>query len=319
MELLKERLGCGTSTQWKSSSDALVSVVIGIVEACALIGKKLSTGLVTKIGSVNDFGDEQLSVDLLAEKIFNEWAEGEASIKYTSSEESIDLKEVHKDGKFIVCWDPLDGSSIIDCNWSVGSIVGVWESGPPGDDVLLGKTGRQLVCSIMAVYGPRINVLLGLRGEVFDLIYIKDDFYVLPLSPVIKKAGARIFSPANIRATNDLMGYKALVDYWLEKKYTLRYTGGLVPDVYQIFQKGNGIFSNPASENAPAKLRLVYEVAPIAYLIEHANGRTSDGRCSILDIPIENMDQRVPFCGGTAEEVERFETFLRNHGLPLSS
>ena len=94
----------------------------------------------------------------------------------------------------------------------------------------------------------------------------------------------------------------------MEKRYTLRYTGGLVPDVYQQFTKKQGIFCNPTSERSPAKLRLAFEAAPFGLLVEKAGGKTSDGITggSILDVQINAVDQRTPLCLGSANEVDRF-------------
>ncbi|CAN0541845.1 unnamed protein product, partial [Ectocarpus sp. 8 AP-2014] len=92
--------------------------------------------------------------------------------------------------------------------------------------------------------------------------------------------------------TQDNEGYNELFNFYLDNKYQLRYTGGMVPDVNQIMVKGKGIFVNPASAAAPAKLRVLYEVGPIAYLIEKAGGKSSDGENSALDIQIPNTEVR---------------------------
>ena len=104
---------------------------------------------------------------------------------------------------------------------------------------------------------------------------------------------SKIFSPANLRACADLEGYERLVSYWMHNRYTLRYTGGLVPDVYQQFTKEMGIFTNPSTPKSPAKLRLAFEVAPYAFLVEKAGGCSSDGVTgnSLLDSKIEAVDQ----------------------------
>ena len=122
----------------------------------------------------------------------------------------------------------------------------------------------------------------------------------------------KIFAPANMRAAQDLPGYKALLDHYMADKYTLRYSGGLVPDVYQQFTKNQGVFSNPTSEASPAKLRLAFEAAPFALLVEKAGGKTSDGVTggSVLDVVITAVDQRTPLCIGSAKEVDRFNDMV---------
>ena len=107
-------------------------------------------------------------------------------------------------------------------------------------------------------------------------------------------------------------GYSKLVDYYMKNKYTLRYSGGLVPDIYQQFTKNQGVFSNPTSSASPAKLRLAFEAAPFGLLVEKAGGKTSDGVTggSILDVEINAVDQRTPLCIGSANEVDRFNEMV---------
>merc|ERR1740138_1534939 len=107
-----------------------------------------------------------------------------------------------------------------------------------------------------------------------------------------------------MRAAQDVEGYKALLDYWMENRYTLRYSGGLVPDVCQQFTKRMGVFANPTSPKSPAKIRLAFEAAPFGLLVEKAGGKTSDGVTggSVLDVEITGIDQRTALCIGSANE-----------------
>eukprot|EP01054_Gregarina_sp_Poly1_P003024 Gregarina_sp_Poly_1__3023@NODE_184_length_11778_cov_104_566988_g164_i0_p6_GENE_NODE_184_length_11778_cov_104_566988_g164_i0NODE_184_length_11778_cov_104_566988_g164_i0_p6_ORF_typecomplete_len164_score11_01_NODE_184_length_11778_cov_104_566988_g164_i06821173 len=139
--------------------------------------------------------------------------------------------------------------------------------------------------------------------------------------------GKKFFAPANLRATATHKGYHKLVMDYMLKQYTLRYSGGLVPDVYHMLCKGHGIFVNPTTDLAPAKLRFLYETAPLSHLVESAGGASSDseGR-KILDIvsmrftndfssvgqPIESMDQRTSLICGTQLEVEKCVRFLKS-------
>merc|ERR1711869_61425 len=101
-------------------------------------------------------------------------------------------------------------------------------------------------------------------------------------------------------------------EYYMENKYTLRYCGGLGPDVDQQFTKQRGIFINPTSESSPAKLRLAFEAAPFGLLVEKAGGKTSDGvsGCSVLDVKINKVDQRCALCIGSSKEVDRFNQMV---------
>merc|ERR1719253_803439 len=117
-----------------------------------------------------------------------------------------------------------------------------------------------------------------------------------------------------MRAAQELPEYDALLKYWMENRYTLRYSGGLVPDVCQQFTKKMGVFANPTSKSSPAKLRLAFEAAPFGLLVEKAGGKTSDGISggSVLDVEITGIDQRCALCIGSANEVDRFNDLVVN-------
>ncbi|CAA2997292.1 sedoheptulose-1,7-bisphosphatase, chloroplastic, partial [Olea europaea subsp. europaea] len=104
--------------------------------------------------------------------------------------------------------------------------------------------------------------------------------------------------------------FRKLIDYYVREKYTLRYTGGMVPDVNQIIVKEKGIFTNVTSPTAKAKLRLLFEVAPLGFLIEKAGGYSSDGKQSVLDRVVTNLDDRTQVAYGSKNEIIRFEETL---------
>ena len=306
-------------------ADSLVRECIqDLMKVCADITNVLRVSLVTVEGSTNDFGDSQLSVDVIADKMIWEAVKASRVIREGSSEEDPVVQNVDGeggDGEFTVCWDPLDGSSIVDNNWAVGTMIGVW----PKSTGLIGATGRDQVTSIVALYGPRTTVLVALDDGTYEFTYgcavngnsgpatPRDHPWICSRHNIQISPTSKIFAPANMRAAQDLPGYKELIDYYMVNRYTLRYTGGMVPDVYQQFTKGMGVFCNPTSEKSPAKLRLAFEAAPFGLLVEKSGGLTSDGITggSILDVPINAVDQRTPVCMGSADEVKRFNgTFL---------
>merc|ERR1712241_1638660 len=236
-------------------------------------------------------------------------------IREGASEEDPIVRDVGggEDAEYTVCWDPLDGSSIVDNNWAVGTMMGIW----PKSTGLLGAKGSDQVTSLVALYGPRTTVLVALDDGTYEFSYgcTPDgtwEPWICSKDKVVISEESKIFSPANLRAAQDVPGYKKLVDYFMDNRYTLRYSGGLVPDVYQQFTKGQGVFSNPTSKNSPAKLRLAFEAAPFGLLVEKAGGKTSDGVTgnSILDVQINGVDQRTPLCLGSANEVKRFNEYL---------
>jgi sedoheptulose-bisphosphatase len=243
---------------------------------------------------------------------------------------------------YSIGFDPLDGSSVIDANFAVGSIFGLW----PGRG-LLQRTGREQSASCMAVYGPRTTLAVALAAHVTAAAAVAFDLALNPVTRswsvarqqlTIAPAG-RVFAPGNLRATADNAQYAALFAHWVAARYTLRYTGGMVPDVYHMFIKGKGVFSNVSSAAAPAKLRLVYECAPIALLVEAAGGTTvmapsitsssstsssngngsngcSERPISVLDVVIDDLDKRLGVCFGGSEEVAVFNKFMFEAAQP---
>merc|ERR1719486_1325274 len=256
------------------------------------------------------FGDVQLGVDVVADNLMWDVCKTEPLIKNGASEEEPEVREMHADGKYCICWDPLDGSSIVDNNWAVGTIIGIWGA----ETGIIGATGRDQVTSMVALYGPRTTLFVTLDDGVYEFTYGANgvEGWLCSRERVQIAEDWNIFSPANLRAAQDVPQYGELVDYWMENKYTLRYSGGLVPDVCQQFTKEMGVFANPTSKASPAKLRLAFEAAPFGLLIEKAGGKTSEGVTggSVLDVEITGIDQRTALCIGSSNEVDRFNEMV---------
>eukprot|EP00816_Leptocylindrus_hargravesii_P012249 CAMPEP_0196806710 /NCGR_PEP_ID=MMETSP1362-20130617/6618_1 /TAXON_ID=163516 /ORGANISM="Leptocylindrus danicus, Strain CCMP1856" /LENGTH=369 /DNA_ID=CAMNT_0042180311 /DNA_START=65 /DNA_END=1174 /DNA_ORIENTATION=+ len=305
----------------KCKDEKLREVITDMLNACADITEALRTALVTVEGSSNTFGDAQLSVDVVADNIMWEAVKDSKVIREGASEEDPIVRDVDTsgDGEYTVCWDPLDGSSIVDNNWAVGTIMGIWgkETG------LIGAKGSDQKTALVALYGPRTTVVVALDDGTYEFSYgctpegcqLPDgtwEPWICSREKIQISEDCKIFAPANMRAAQDLPGYKELIDHYMLNRYTLRYSGGLVPDVYQQFTKTQGVFSNPTSEGSPAKLRLAFEAAPFGLLVEKAGGKTSDGITgnSILDVQINAVDQRTPLCIGSANEVDRFNDLV---------
>lgn len=312
---------CYTSETKKDSYDSLPAVLakgvadvqlrellVAALAACQRVSDALRSALVTVEGTSNKFGDVQLTVDVVADKLLFEFAESCALVHQAASEEAPELRLMNEGGRFVLCWDPLDGSSIVDNNWAVGTLVGIWDRRTG----LIGANGRDQLSSMVVQYGPRTTALLALDDGAYEFTLQKDGVWLCSRERIQISRDTKMFAPANLRATQDLPGYAALVDHWTKARMTLRYTGGLVPDVYQQFTKKQGIFANPTSPSSPAKLRIAFEAAPFALLVERAGGRSSDGvsGCSLLDVEIKSIDQRTALCLGSANEVSRFNEMV---------
>ncbi|XP_054788160.1 sedoheptulose-1,7-bisphosphatase, chloroplastic [Prosopis cineraria] len=286
----------------------LIRLLVCMGEALRTISFKVKTASCGGTQCVNSFGDEQLAVDLLANKLLFDALRHSHFCKYACSEEVPELQDMEGpvEGGFSVAFDPLDGSSIVDTNFTVGTIFGVW----PGDK-LTGITGRDQVAAAMGIFGPRTTYVLALKDYpgTHEFLLL-DEGKWQHVKETTDIGEGKIFSPGNLRATSDNPEYNELVNHYVREKYTLRYTGGMVPDVNQIIVKEKGIFTNVASPSAKAKLRLLFEVAPLGFLIEKAGGFSSDGRQSVLDKVINNLDERTQVAYGSKNEIIRFEETL---------
>lgn len=292
----------------KLKDEKLKGLVNELLDACVKITEALRVNLVTVNDSANTFGDAQLTVDVIADDLLWDLAKSSSLVCEASSEEEPEIVKTNPDGQFVLCWDPLDGSSIVDNNWAVGTIVGVWDKSTG----LLGATGRDQVMSLVALYGPRTTVFMTLEDGVYEFTLGPGNQWICSREKIQISKECKIFAPANMRAAQEVEGYNKLIDYYMTNKYTLRYSGGLVPDVCQQFTKKQGVFCNPTSKASPAKLRLAFEAAPFGRLVEAAGGKTSDGVTgnSILDLKIEAVDQRCALAIGSAAEVDRFNEMV---------
>jgi sedoheptulose-bisphosphatase len=285
----------------------LRQVMMSMAEASRTIAHKVRTASCEAQGCVNSFGDEQLAVDLLADKILFESLKYSGACAAACSEEVPVPVPMTKGAKYAVAFDPLDGSSIVDTNFAVGTIFGIYDKG----DALKDVTGRDLAGAGITQYGPRTTLCIAFKGVPGTHEFLlMDDGKWIHVKETMNIGTGKMFSPGNLRATFDNPAYEKLINFYIGEKYTLRYTGGMVPDVFQIIVKEKGVFTNVDSPSTKCKLRILFEVAPIALLVENAGGASSIGGVSALDVPITDYDQRTGIIYGSVEEVKRAEDFL---------
>ena len=263
------------------------------------------------VGTSNAFGETQLEADIYSNNLLFESLRG---LCKTALSEETPVPQAMGGSEFTVTFDPLDGSSIIGTNFSVGSVVGIWDT-----PELIGSTGRDQVVSMIVVYGSRTTLLLeekedllakDISGSKVSEFTLRGEAWVKSKDNLKLKRQTKLFAPANLRAVNESEGYRRLVTYWMDNGFTLRYTGGMVPDVAQLFLKGSGVFSNPTTTVSPPKLRILYESGPIARLVEIAGGLAYYLNQPVLDIPITAYEQKIGMCVGSAEEVERYNSLV---------
>mmetsp|Transcript_2952 Transcript_2952/g.8302 ORF Transcript_2952/g.8302 Transcript_2952/m.8302 type:complete len:400 (-) Transcript_2952:2319-3518(-) len=307
-------------------NDNLVTALCALGEATTHVAVLLMNYVEhTYAGTQNQSGDDQLHLDIDCDNAVFEAIRRSGVFQIAASEETpkeTDVKpastQLTEEEMFSLGFDPLDGSSIIDANFAVGSIFGIW----PGKGVL-NRTGREQIASAVSLYGPRTTLCIALpsgstnkgKDVVLEVTLVSNRIgWELSRDDITIKQDGKVFAPGNLRATNDNTQYNALVQHWISNRYTLRYSGGMVPDVYHIFAKSKGVFSNVSSEKAKAKLRLLYEVAPLGLMVECAQGTTTHETqdISVLDIPIKDLDQRLGVCFGSASEVATYKKFMQS-------
>lgn len=277
-------------------------------------------------GVENVQGEEQQKLDLYANETFLDELRASGECCGVASEENEDTvifdEGLQRDARYIVCMDPLDGSSNIDVNVSVGTIFAVYRrlSAPGGRaerrDFL--QSGSALAAAGYVIYGSS-TMLVYSSGRGVDGFTLDPSIGEFCLShPAVRfPSDGRIYSVNEGNYIRFPAGVKRYIKYCQEhdpqsgRPYTSRYIGSLVADIHRNMLKG-GIFIYPRTESHPCgKLRLQYECSPMAFLIEQAGGAATDGERRILDIPPHDIHQRTPFYAGSERMVERATEFLR--------
>lgn len=292
----------------KVKDEALVSVLKTLMNGICKVSLAVKTSSVSKAGSTNVYGEEQLKLDVLADRIVVDECKKNLLIGFLASEEMENEIQI-EENEFAITYDPLDGSSLVDVNLAVGSIFGVYKF--EKEKTFVGKKGDEQIAAIIATYGPRTSVIMAVKDlkGVYEFTLKGDEFFLT--RDDLKVSEGKMFAPGNLRACSENENYLKLLEYWVKEQYTLRYSGGMVPDVAQILLKGKGIFSYPSCEKYPSgKLRILFECAPMAFLMEKAGGEASDGQIRILDKEIENVHQRTPIFIGSKGEVDRCKKHL---------
>ncbi|XP_043286020.1 fructose-1,6-bisphosphatase 1 [Venturia canescens] len=272
-------------------------------------------------GNTNVQGEEVKKLDVLSNELFINMLKSSYTTCLLVSEENEQVIEVETDkqGKYIVCFDPLDGSSNIDCLVSVGSIFGIYKrfetsTKPTLADAL--QKGRQLVAAGYALYGSATMIVLAIGQGVNGFMYdpALGEFILTERNMRLPKRG-KIYS---INEGNEATWDSAIKEYIQSKKYPssgaaygARYVGSMVADVHRTIKYG-GIFLYPGSKSNPnGKLRLLYECIPMAYIIEQAGGSATSGEMEILDIEPKAIHERSPIILGSTDDVNDVLDYIR--------
>lgn len=276
------------------------------------------------MGETNVQGEDQQKLDVLANETFINTLTNREIVCGIASEENDDFITIkgHKNdhsNNYVVLMDPLDGSSNIDVNVSVGTIFSIYRRvTPTGTPVKLQdflQPGNLQVAAGYIIYGTSTMLVYttgnGVNG--FTLNPALGTYYLS--HPNMKfPVDGRIYSVNEGNYVHFPQGIKDYIKYCQEEKedrpYTSRYIGSLVSDIHRNMIKG-GVYIYPSTSKSPnGKLRLLYECNPIAFIAEQAGGLATDGRRRILDIKPEELHQRIPFVCGSKNMVEKVGEFM---------
>ena len=285
----------------------LTRVICEIANASKYIINAIRTGDLGVAGTSNLYGEQQLALDVLSDRIIQKRLMYSGVIAKMASEELDEIITVTAptNGRYSVAFDPLDGSSLVDVNLAVGTIVSIYE----GDNVL--QRGRNQVAALYVLYGPRTTMVVSTGNGVHEFAMNLLMEFDLVQENIKLQGPAKIYAPGGARNKYST-GVEKFAQHLETNGAKLRYSGGFVPDINQVLIKRGGIFMYPHLKDAPdGKLRLLYELNPMAFLVEQAGGAASTGKQRILDIEPESDDQRAPVFIGTSEAVAMAEKFIR--------
>lgn len=249
----------------------------------------------------NSSGETQLQLDIQCDMIIEEEFSQVPSIHTIASEEKAHEEVLHQDGKYFIAYDPLDGSSLVDVNLSVGSIFGIYE----------GAFGaKHMVASCYVVFGPRVEMVFAHNKTKMHLLQDGEFEFVKEIR--LNEKG-KLNAPGGTQQNWEPY-HKEMVDSFFAEGYRLRYSGGMVPDLHQLLLKGGGLFSYPATSDRPnGKLRKLFEVFPFAFIYKTAGGEATDGKIDLMELECEHIHDTSPCFFGSKYEIARVkEVYGRN-------
>ena len=317
---------------FKYATGELSSILSSIRLASKIVHHELNKAglaehILGAVGTENIQGEEQQKLDLYANDVFIKALKNREIVCGIASEEDDDFVAFDGEsmnGNYVVAMDPLDGSSNIDVNVSVGTIFSVSRRiSPAGTPVVLEdflQPGTEQVAGGYVLYGSSTMLIYttgnGTNGFTYDSSL--GTFYLSHPDMQTSKDG-KIFSmnEGNYNRTSqglrDYIDYTKGIDKATNRPYTARYIGSLVADFHRNLLKG-GVYVYPSTDESPkGKLRLLYECNPLAFIIEQAGGKATDGEKRIMELKPTELHQRVPFIVGSSNMVDTIHEFIKEN------
>jgi fructose-1,6-bisphosphatase I len=319
----------------QDATGEFTSLLNDIVTACKVISDMVNHGeLIGVLGSAdseNVQGETQKKMDVIANEVFmksNEWAGHLSAMASEEMDDIYPIPETYPRGKYLLTFDPLDGSSNIDVNVSVGTIFSILKC--PGDGQapnrqVFMQPGVKQVAAGYALYGPSTMMVItsgnGVNGFTLDQ-NIGEFILTHPDMRIPADTQEFAINASNMRHWEAPV--KRYVDECLagatgsrDKDFNMRWIASMVAEVHRILTRG-GVFMYPMDEKMKTKglggkLRLMYEANPMSFIVEQAGGASSTGRERIMEILPRELHQRVPVILGSKNEVERIVSYHLHH------
>ncbi len=288
-------------------SKSLFKLVALLSDLSALVQQRIPRALGLS-GGVNVYGEKQMEIDVWSNDLFTKKLLRSGLVRSVASEEMENVAEA-KSGEYSIVLDPLDGSSNLKSNNLLGTIVGVYR------DRALPAKGRDLLASMYFLYGPFLQLVLGMpdgvrtfaavgKGRGATRFFSDGELHKIPSPPTVYGIGG-------LREKWTPM-VRQFVESLEKRKLSLRYGGSFVGDYNQTLSKG-GFFAYPELTDAPeGKYRLQFESNPVGFITEKAGGRVSTGKGNILDVEPTSLSQRIPTYLGDPGLVQEFESRYRD-------
>jgi fructose-1,6-bisphosphatase I len=273
-------------------------------------------------GSTNVQGEEQKTLDVLANEILLETFDYGGLVSIAASEEMAEpfiYERNAERGRYAILFDPMDGSSNIGVNGTLGTIFSVRQRGRGESDLL--RSGREQVAAGYILFGPA-TLLVYTCGEDVRLFTLEPSIgeFLLTSGSVRMPPRGRGYAVNEGRSGAWAPETRAFVEYLKQsdeaagRPYSTRYSASLVADFHRILLDG-GIYLYPATAGKPTgKLRVLYECHPLAFVAEHAGGGATTGREAVLDVVPESLHARIPFAIGSAREIALYDRFQGGRG-----
>jgi fructose-1,6-bisphosphatase I/sedoheptulose-1,7-bisphosphatase len=308
------------------------ALILDVSIACKAVAREVARGGLSDVdegGSTNVHGEEQKPLDIVSNEMLirqTEWSGQLAGIASEEMEEPCQIPKTYQRGKYLLVTDPLDGSSNIDVNVSVGTIFSILRA--PQDAIDSGRDvteadflqpGTEQMAAGYAIYGPATMLVLTVGNGVvgctldhnlgeFKVTYPEMHVPEETTEFAINTSNSRFWEPPVKRYVDECLAGKTGPRH---KDFNMRWIASLVAEAHRILMRG-GVFLYPRDTKDPTKpgrLRLLYEANPIGMIIEQAGGRASTGRQPILSVPPSELHQRIGFVFGSKSEVERIERY----------